>query len=146
MNRVFVVDASVAAKWLLKEDLTDQAIGLLDETRYELWAPDYVLTEVYNILCKKVRRRELTEHAALQLAEDLAGAPINIRDFIDYLDLALRLALKYSQAVYDCIYLAMATQMGCALVTADQIFARAVRHTQEPTAPLTEVVWLGSLG
>jgi len=146
MNRVFVVDASVAAKWLLKEDLTDQAIGLLDETRYELWAPDYILSEVYNVLCKKVRRRELTENAALQLAEDLAGAPINIRNFIDYLDVAMRLALRHSQAVYDCIYLAMATQMGCALVTADQRFSRAVRQTQEPMALLTEVVWLGNLG
>jgi predicted nucleic acid-binding protein len=142
MSLKLVVDASVAAKWLLKEDRTDEALVLLDETSFQLWAPDYILSEVYNVLCKKVRRRELTEQAAEQLAEDLAAAPITIRPFTDYLQQAFSLALTHSKTVYDCLYLAMALQIGCGLVTNDERFATDIVIDSIPSIPPTSRIVL----
>ena len=40
---------------------------------------------------------------------------------------AMEIAISTKQAVYDCIYLALAEVEGCELVTADDQFARALR-------------------
>jgi predicted nucleic acid-binding protein len=47
-----VVDASVAAKWLVTEPLSDRALALLGGAN-ELIAPDLLLPEVGNILWKQ---------------------------------------------------------------------------------------------
>jgi predicted nucleic acid-binding protein len=44
-----VVDASVAAKWLVTEPLSDKALDVLGSSD-ELYAPDLLLAEVGNIL------------------------------------------------------------------------------------------------
>jgi len=39
----------------------------------------------------------------------------------------MEIAISTKQAVYDCIYLALAEAEGCELVTADDQFARSLR-------------------
>ena len=64
----YVVDASVAVKWLVPEIHTQEAEQLLDPT-HVLLAPDLLYAEVGNALWKRVRRRELrAEEARLVLA------------------------------------------------------------------------------
>ncbi len=55
-----VVDASVAAKWLLTEALSPKAVGLVQPDN-ELVVPDLFWAEVGNILWKKVRAGELAD-------------------------------------------------------------------------------------
>ena len=69
MSKV-VVDASVAAKWLVTESLSDKALALLGGPD-DLISPDLLLPEVGNILWKKARagdliRRIARDHAALR--------------------------------------------------------------------------------
>jgi predicted nucleic acid-binding protein len=47
---VFVIDASVAIKWVIDEPGTRQALDLL---RHTLFAPDLLMAECANILRKK---------------------------------------------------------------------------------------------
>jgi predicted nucleic acid-binding protein len=57
---IIVVDASVAAKWFIAEDNTDDALLLLDMP-FDLHAPDLLYLEFDNILCKLIRRGLLSE-------------------------------------------------------------------------------------
>ncbi|MFH1515233.1 MAG: type II toxin-antitoxin system VapC family toxin, partial [bacterium] len=55
-----IVDASVAAKWFFEEVHTEKALNILDE-KYTLYAPDYFMLEITNLLCKRIRRKEITK-------------------------------------------------------------------------------------
>ena len=54
----WIVDASVAIKWVVDEPGTEHALLL---RRDSLAAPDLLVPECANILWKKVRRKELSE-------------------------------------------------------------------------------------
>lgn len=66
----YVVDSSVAAKWIIPEVDSDKALRLLDayiQGVHELLAPDWFLPEVANILGKAaVMRGLLTMEEARQ--------------------------------------------------------------------------------
>jgi predicted nucleic acid-binding protein len=135
-----VVDASVACKWLIPESLTLEALSLIS-SRYDLLAPDHILPEVYNVLGKKVFLGEITPDEAQALKAILDGQPVTLKPFGSILDDAFMLALSSGRAVYDCIYLALALEEQCQLVTADRRFVRGLEHTALSGA----VVWLGDV-
>jgi hypothetical protein len=61
MNKVVVVDACLALKWVLPENDTDIAIMLLDtwaNEGIEVIAPDLFAYEVTNILYRRIRAKE----------------------------------------------------------------------------------------
>jgi predicted nucleic acid-binding protein len=67
-----VVDASVAAKWVVWEDHSTKAATLLAyDARH---APDYWRPEVVNVLWSKVFRRELTAADAEERMKTLLRA------------------------------------------------------------------------
>lgn len=134
----FVVDASVAVKWLVEEPHSKAANRLL-ESKERLVAPDFVLVEVGNVLWKKVRRGEVATEQSIagvralpSFFDDLApSAPLMTR--------ALAIAVELGHPVYDCPYLACAESADATLVTADDRFAakaltraswRIATHTQ----------------
>jgi predicted nucleic acid-binding protein len=53
--KAFVIDASVAIKWVVRETGTQEALSL---RQHRLVAPDLLVAECANILWKKVRRKE----------------------------------------------------------------------------------------
>jgi len=55
----YVLDANVPIKWFVPEDLTPQAVRLL-EGAHQFIVPDLVYLETGNALWKKVRRRQIT--------------------------------------------------------------------------------------
>jgi predicted nucleic acid-binding protein len=113
----WVVDASVAAKWLAPEAESAQAEALLDG---ELLAPDLIFPEVANILWKKQSRGEMdaaTAHAAMRW---LAQVPLHVVESVTLMTDALALSMRLQHPAYDCFYLALARQAGCLLVTADK--------------------------
>lgn len=70
MNHVFVVDASVAVKWLLYEEFTDRAQALLRDSRQvlrPLLGPPLLASEVMNAIYKKVHiEQSITDEEAEQ--------------------------------------------------------------------------------
>jgi hypothetical protein len=68
-----VTDASIAVKWVVEEDGTSEALTLRRRAS-KLIAPEFLVAECANILCKKVQRDELFNDEAL-LAAQLLQAP-----------------------------------------------------------------------
>src|SRR5215467_12182730 len=124
-----LVDASVAVKWLIREDNTDEARRLLDPT-YRLYAPDLFPVEVINTITRRVRRRELSSRDAVERIRVFNGIPVLLQDYRACLPAATSLALSYRQALYDCIYLGLAARMGLPYVTADERFINGVQTSR----------------
>jgi predicted nucleic acid-binding protein len=114
-----VVDASVAVKWFLPEELSTEARQLLT-TEYELLAPDLLWAELGNVLWKKHRRRELDPKTASRLLRDFSRVPIEFHASERWTGAALELAIRHGVTVYDGLYLALAAGNGCRVVTADR--------------------------
>lgn len=116
-----VIDASVAIKWVIDEPGTEQALLL---RRHRLMAPDLLVPECANILWKKVRRHELSEAEAMLAARLLQRAEIELQPMRDLLEPATKLAIALGHPAYDCIYLALAQALSCAMTTADEQLCR----------------------
>lgn len=126
MTRV-VVDASVAVKWFVPEELSADAQTLLS-AEYELLAPDLLWAELGNALWKKHRRGELDQRTARRLLRDFARVPIEFHASERWTDAALQLAIRQGLTVYDGLYLALAAGSECRLVTADRRLHEACRE------------------
>jgi predicted nucleic acid-binding protein len=134
-----VIDASVVVKWFLPEPSRQAALRLLrhyQEESIKLLAPALVLLEVTNVLCKRVRRGEMSAARADEAYRLLKiNAPILVDDQ-DLMDEALTLAFAIGQAIYDCLYLAIALRQGCDMITADGKFHTAVTAAFPNVLPL----------
>lgn len=129
----FVIDASVAIKWVVEEAGTAPAVRL---RRHRLRAPDLLIAECGNILWKKVRRAELSEAEAMLAAGLLQRADIGLEPMRPLLEPATRLAFALDHSAYDCVYLALAQQLGCPMVTADARLCRKVQAAALAPQPL----------
>ena len=128
MSRL-VVDASVAAKWLIDEEDSEAADRLLTG-EHQLFAPRLMATEVGHALRRKSRRGKLERSKAGQLAASIPTLAVTWADDKEVIADAVRLALGMECSVYDCVYLALAHQISGTLVTADQRFVNTLAHTE----------------
>jgi predicted nucleic acid-binding protein len=123
---MIIVDASVAVKWLVSEAGSEEAAALLEQ---RLGAPALWLSEASNALWAKVMRRQLSADEARGQAADLADAPMTTIALPGLLPAAMRMALELEHPIYDCIYLAAATQSDTYVVTDDRrLFQRVTPH------------------
>ena len=132
----FVIDASVAVKWLVEEPDSDAALELV-ESGEDLHAPRLLASEVANALWRKARLGQIERAdagAALAWVPDL---PVRWSEDEAVSADALRLALALDHPVYDCVYLALAHRIGAVLVTADLRFANALAPTEHGGSVLT---------
>lgn len=121
MNR-FVIDASIAIKWVVHEEDSLNALAILQN--FSLAAPDLLIAECSNILWKKVKRAELTTDEAIMAAHLIQRADVELLPMRRLMDGATRLAIALDHAAYDCIYLALAIERAWPFVTADERFRR----------------------
>ena len=118
----FVIDASIAVKWVVEEEGTPEALALRQRTR--LIAPELLVAECANILWKKVARDELLREEALLAAKLLQGAEVELLPMRSLFEVATTLAIELVHPAYDCIYLALAIEIDCQFVTADERLLR----------------------
>ena len=123
----YVVDASVAVKWLVTESLSDQAATLLDPG-VTLLAPDLLFAEAANALFAKFRRGEIDREELAETVNLLRAAPVATPLSMRQLAASgARLAADLGHPVYDCLYLALAIAEDFPVVTADTHFYDKVR-------------------
>lgn len=136
----WVVDASVAVKWVLPESDTDRAVTLLSAD-HQLLAPDLMQVEVANVLWKRYRRGELTAEDGTVLLTAMARVPV--RRFADapLLEAAFAIASTFGRSVYDSVYVALALREHARLVTAD----RRLYNALKATSLADHLHWLGDL-
>ena len=126
---VFVVDASIAVKWVIEEPGTAAALLL---RRHRLLAPDLLIAECANVLWKKVRRREISEDIARVAAGILARSDIEFEPMANLMEQATGFSMLLVHAAYDCFYLALADAYGCDFVTADAALRQKVQAARLP--------------
>ena len=124
------VDASVAAKWVLKEDYAPLALALF---RASMRAADVVVAppllpfEVANIIRKRMVRHALSLVDADALLAEFLTFPVTLMSPPDLHRQALALADAHGlPAAYDAHYLALAQHLGCDFWTDDRRLLRAV--------------------
>ncbi len=143
MNGQVVVDASLVFKWLVKEELTEEATSLRRswvERDVTLIAPYFILAEVTNILHRRVVKGEITLQTGTDLIDKLIDMDIQLVETHHLHRRALELASQLNHgAAYDSHYLALAETLGCDLWTADQ----RLQRTSSSLSPA--VHWLGEL-
>ena len=132
-----VLDASVAVRWLVTEEASDEAATLL--SRPTRWiAPRLMLTEVAGALHRKVVAGRLREVLAAEALEHLLAiigqGGIRLSEDERVMAAALMLATSVKQTVPDCVYLALAEHEGAALATADRRLAELARQRGIPVA------------
>lgn len=139
MNRL-VVDASVAAKWLLPpagEPFADVATQLLEGysgKQIEILVPDLFWVEVGSLLWNAARKRRCTlVHAKLALAR-VVELEFPTAPSISVLHSAFEIASVSGRTVYDCLYVALAQLSGFEFVTADEKLVKALEDKYSVTS------------
>ena len=132
----FVVDASVAVKWLVAEQGADVALELATSGQ-ELHAPRLMASEVASTLRRKARSGEIDRGAAVVLLANVPDMPVRWGADETVSADAVRLALALDLPVYDCVYLALAHRIGAVLLTADLQFAKALALTEHGETVMT---------
>jgi predicted nucleic acid-binding protein len=141
---LYVIDASVAVKWLLpagSEPLADEAFRLLRryaEGGLRFTVPDLFWAESANILWKAVRQGRWTRAAAEEARATLMSISLATIPTLDLLEEAYSIAATFDRTIYDSLYVALAARSRAQLVTADERLANAL-------AAHLPVKWLGSI-
>jgi len=118
----YVLDASVALKWVLPEAGADKARQLRDEFHrqlHELLAPDIFAAEIAHALTRAERKRIIPLGYAKGFLADIMQTPPAFHPYLPLLARATDISSQMRRGIYDCLYVALADQEGCQMVTAD---------------------------
>ena len=122
---VFVLDASVAAGWLLDEKAGAQAEPALMRLQSgEALVPHLWHLEMRNCLLVAMRRGQLAGGGPAGRLNALYDLPIRTDPDPD-LDTAFALAEKHELSFYDAIYLELAKRHTAPIATLDKALSRA---------------------
>ena len=125
---MIVIDASVAVKWFVEEHDSNLAKQLLADERDNLCIPDIFVVEVTATLVREANSSKADGRI-------FRGGLYHLIDMIDQQSLRLvrtppsqimdagNLAIDLGHPLKDCIYLALAMELDCDLVTCDAKFA-----------------------
>jgi predicted nucleic acid-binding protein len=138
--RQSVIDASVAAKWVVEEPHSAAAAGLLEwDARH---APDHWRAEAVNVLWSKVFHGDLTVADAQERMQLLLRAPIIDTPTIGLMPRAFAIATALMVTIHHSLYVALAEQRDIPLVTADQ---KLIRRLSADPGLARRLVWVGDI-
>lgn len=140
--RAVVVDASVVAKWHLKdEDYAAESVLLLTQFgqgRVELIAPTHINYEVASAITVATvgQNPRLSQTEGREAIEEFLSLGIQTVADPELVLEAYPLVHHYGCALYDALYLALAQRLQIPLVNAD-------RRLHQRIGQLPEVIWIG---
>ena len=126
----YVLDSSVALKWVLPEPDSGRAIRLRDEYNalvHDLIAPDIFTTEIANALTVAERQGRIKTGEAAIFFHDIVRNSPAIHTTPPLLIRAMEISLATRHAVYDCVYIAHAEEERCEMVSADDQLVRSLQ-------------------
>ena len=128
----FVLDASVAASWLLDDEASDYASTALDRlAETGAVVPQLWHSEIRNCLLVAERRKRIDEADSQARLSALVELPIQTDMDPDF-EAALALARKHTLSMYDAVYLELASRLRVPLASLDkQLISAATSATGE---------------
>ena len=94
--------------------------------------------ECANILWRHVRFQGMPADTAQKAVKDVADLPLTIHLAASYLPDALAIGLANELAIYDSIYIALASALGFSLITADAKQKRAAIAAEVIIKPVAD--------
>lgn len=121
MAERYVIDASILIQRFLVETYTPnvQALTARLYEGDELFIPEFCLIECTNVFWTCVRFRGMPQADAEQFTDELSLLPLQIMPIAGLLLPALKIGLNYQLAIYDSLYIALAQDLACPLITMD---------------------------
>lgn len=124
---MIVVDASVTAKLLIDEVDSARAKDWFLDNAGHLIAPDLLAIEVTQAVVRRVNMRQISRPTGRRAIREWSafleeGEVVLTRSEPAQVEAAAGLAIELGHPVKDCVYLALALQRDCALVTSDARF------------------------
>ena len=116
----FVVDCSVAARWLLPDEATpytEAAFGLL--TEQDAVIPVLFLSEFANVFLKLVRQRKLAREIGFGAVQRFSALGLEVDRSTPDPERIFTLADQYGLSAYDATYLELALRRGIHLACWD---------------------------
>jgi len=138
MSAHLLVDASVAVKWLINEEHSDQADALLDESNRQGWrliCPPHFASEVINVLYRRTQRKEPLFHVDLDIADGALDAFFETEFDVIWAEELYRHAWFMARehkisTIDDALYVALADLHATPVWTADQRLVNTVGDTR----------------
>jgi len=124
-----VPDASVAAKWFRREIYTDNALALLNPS-VSVHVPDFFYLEMDSLVSKWIRRGFIRPNTGDEFRQTLRLYKIKPHSFHLVREHGYQISVATRTSPYDCLYLALAIQLGCKLVTADSRYYENIMATE----------------
>ncbi|TDR95903.1 type II toxin-antitoxin system VapC family toxin [Enterovirga rhinocerotis] len=118
-----VVDASVAVKWFVQEDDSEDAVRILDSVD-DLHAPRLLKLELANALWANVGRGVIGIDQAHEGILRIERTMSRWHDDESLILQAFDWSVSYRHPIYDFCYLSLALTLGLRVVTADRRFLR----------------------
>jgi predicted nucleic acid-binding protein len=117
---VKVLDASAMIDTLIGSPRSDQLIPILDD---DLFAPDLLIPEVLTFFKRATMQNLLSDSEVENLTRVFQGAPM---EYVHVWPQTARVwELRHTMSPYDACYVALAEELGAALVTSDLRLGRA---------------------
>jgi predicted nucleic acid-binding protein len=138
----YVLDSSVAFKWVVPEALSDKAIELQDQLRqgiHEFLAPDIFPVEIGHALTRAERQGRVSPVDGFVLWTAIMAECPKLFPSVSLMPRAYVISSQLRIGVYDCLYLALAERQNCGLITADQRLISNVQPHFSRIVPLASV-------
>ena len=127
----YVLDASVALRWVLSGPLSRKAEELRDEFDqgiHDLIDPSIYRGEIANALTKAERQKIIAVGEAHRLISDILSTPPVMHRYEPLLYRAVDISSQTRSGFYDCLYVALGERENCEVVTADD---KLIRNLQK---------------
>lgn len=141
MDFRIIVDASVAIKWYVRDEIdADKAIAMLidyENGRIKFVVPNLFYYETANAVNTAASRKRITEDEGQSIIKDLLLMDLIAIADVKLIPIAYIYARQYKISVYDASYLAAAKEHNAPIYTADRRFYDAVKSKERL------VKWIG---
>lgn len=128
----YVLDSSVAFKWLVPEMDTDKAIRLRTDYllgTHQFLAPDVFPLEIGHALTRAERQGRIGSAQGNNLLADILTTGPGLHASLTLLPRAYTISSQARIGIYDCLYVALAERENCELLTSDDRLVRVLQSS-----------------
>lgn len=132
MSRAIIIDASVAAKWLLDDEVSFQVDLIKEEflnNKITIQAPTVIYYEINNLLKSSAISQRIDPSKAIEAYQDFLGLGFMTYSSKELLADTLNKALELNISSYDASYVALAENLQIPLFTADEKLVKKAKSS-----------------